>query len=393
MTLVGPKGEISPGPGSAAPALHGEVLAAMELDIRLANGETLTTLCNAAPIRDRSGTITGAISAFVDISTHKSLREELNRRGRQNEDASSRKSRFLAAVSHNVRNPANAINLLAEVLGKGANDPAQIGEIAEAAQEIQRSSGALVSLVTDALELARLDAGGLELNQTEIELGAWVEEQCSRFLPAAKRKNLEFICTRPDAKISLRIDKGKLSRVLGILVDNAVKYTQQGEVRVEAALMDDRTVRFEVSDSGIGIAADCLASIFDEFSQLKSPQRDKTGGSGLGLAICKRLVGLMDGKLEVASEPGKGSTFSFALPASNVSCENRESPFSSHRPMGTVRHDRAMGGRSPAPNPRDRTADRISPGRNLALGLESSCLTDPCAALNALPPAQSSNWI
>jgi PAS domain S-box-containing protein len=318
MTLIGPKGEIPQGRNPLLRALHGEVIAAMELDVHLADGETFSTLCNAAPIRDRSGAITGAISAFVDISTHKSLREELDRRRRQTEDASSRKSRFLAAVSHDVRNPANAINLLAELLRKTVRDPAQINEIPEIAREMERSSNNLVGLVGDALELVRLDLGPQELNESEIELGPWVEEQCSRFRSLAQQKNLEFVVTSQDPKISLRIDKVKLSRVLAILVDNAIKFTQRGEVRVETSLRDDRSPRFDVTDTGVGIAPDSLNSIFDEFIQLKSPQRAKTGGSGLELAIARRLLELMDGKLEVASEPGKGSTFSFILPASSV---------------------------------------------------------------------------
>jgi PAS domain S-box-containing protein len=318
MTLIGPKGEIAQGRDPLLRALRGEVTAAMELDLRLADGEVLNTLCNAAPIRDRSGAITGAISAFVDISTRKSMREELDRRRRHSEDASSRKSRFLAAVSHDVRNPANALNLQAELLRKAARDPAHTAEIPEIVREMERTSNSLVSLVSDALELVRLDMGRPEPNETEIELGAWVEEQCSRFQTLARQRNLKLVVTGPDPEICLRIDKGKLSRVLGILVDNAIKFTYRGEVSVETTLLDDRTVRFDVTDSGIGIAADSLGSIFDEFTQLKSPQRAKTGGSGLGLAIARRLVELMNGKLEVASELGKGTTFSFILPASNV---------------------------------------------------------------------------
>jgi PAS domain S-box-containing protein len=318
MTLVGPKGEIPQGREPLLRALRGEVTAMMELELRLADGETLSTLCNAAPIRDRSGAIAGAISAFIDISAHKSLRQELDRRQLQSEDASSRKSRFLAAVSHGVRAPAQAINLFAEMLRQAARDPAQMAEIPQITQDMERTSNDLALLVGDALELARLDLGPPELNEAEIDVGAWVEEQCSRFQSLARKKNLELIVTKPDPKIILRIDKVKLSRVLGILVDNAIKFTQRGEVRVETNLTDDRALRFDVTDTGVGIAPENHDSIFDEFIQLKSPQRAKTGGSGLGLAIAKRLVELMDGKLEVASELGKGSTFSFTLPASNV---------------------------------------------------------------------------
>jgi signal transduction histidine kinase len=122
----------------------------------------------------------------------------------------------------------------------------------------------------------------------------------------------------PDGSTRLRADKGKLSRVLGVLISNAIKFTDQGEVRIETSLLDDRTLRIDVTDTGVGIAPENLADIFNEYVQIKSPQRSKIGGTGLGLAISRRLAGVMGGKLEVVSEPGKGSTFSLFLPSSKV---------------------------------------------------------------------------
>lgn len=318
MTLIGPKGEIPRGRDPLLRALRGEVTAAMELDIRLADGMVFTTLCNAAPIRDRAGRITGAISAFVDISANKTLQQELEERRRHADDLSSRKGRFLAALSHDLRTPANAVNLLAELLRKSAHDPSQTDEIPEVAEELERTCSSLVALVSNGIELTRLDLGAAELNETEIELGTWMDEQCRRYQPLAEEKKLEFSCGTPDAKIRARIDKIRLSRLLGILVDNAIKFTERGQVSVEAHLTENKALRFDVTDTGVGIPAENLTTIFDELVQLKSPQRAKTGGTGMGLAISKRLVELMGGKLEVFSEPGKGSTFSFTLPPANV---------------------------------------------------------------------------
>ena len=318
VTLLGPKGEIPRGRDPLLRALRGEVTAAMELDIRLADGMVISTLCNAAPIRDRAGRIVGAISAFVDISANRSLQQELDRRRRQADDVSSRKSRFLGALTHDLRTPANAINLLAELLRKSADDPSQGDEIPEVAHELERTCTSMVSLVINAIELTRLDLGAPELHETEIELGPWIEEQRRRFQPLADAKKIAFTCATSTAQARARVDKLRLSRILGILIDNAIKFTQQGHVCVEATLLENRSLRFDVTDTGVGIARENLTAIFDELIQLKSPERSKNGGTGLGLPIARRLVELMGSKLEVSSELDKGSTFSFALPAGNV---------------------------------------------------------------------------
>ena len=319
MELSGPKGEIPQGRDPLLRALRGEVTAAMELNFQLADGEVLSTICNAAPIRDRSGSIAGAISAFVDISALKSLREEVDRRRKQADDVSLKKARFLAAVAHDVRNPANAIALLSELLRRSAGDPAQAEEIPEIANELEKSAVNMVQLVTDVLELSRLDLGRMELYESDIELGKWMEEQCKQLQVQAAKKGLELECTPPQGNVHLRVDKARFARVLGSLVGNAIKFTEKGKVEVEASVQPDRTLRVTVTDTGVGIPPEKLGEIFDEFVQLRSPQRQKTGGSGMGLAIAKRLVELIGGTIEVASEPGKGSTFSFTLPAARVS--------------------------------------------------------------------------
>src|SRR6202034_1123404 len=165
---------------------------------------------------------------------------------RHADDLSSRKGRFLAALSHDLRTPANAVNLLAELLRKSAHDPSQTDEIPEVAEELERTCSSLVALVSNGIELTRLDLGAAELNETEIELGTWMEEQCRRYQPLAEEKKLEFNCGTPDAKIRARIDKIRLSRLLGILVDNAIKFTERGQVSVEAHLTENNALRFDV---------------------------------------------------------------------------------------------------------------------------------------------------
>jgi signal transduction histidine kinase len=318
MTLIGPKGEIPPGRTPLERALHGEVTAAMELDLRLGPSETMTILCNAAPIRDRSGAITGAISAFVDVSIVKSLRGEMVNRQRLSDAASLHRARFLQAVSHGIRTPANAVNLLTVLLRKTVAEPAQSDEVPEICRELEQCSTGMVNLVTDVIDLVRLDLGRVELNETEIELGLWIEEQCKQFSVKAREKGLRFTCDVREPGIRLRTDKIKLARVMNCLIGNAIRYTAKGEINVEADVLDDRTLRFDVSDTGIGIPPEKQQEIFDELVQIKSPERNKSSGTGLGLAISRRLLQLMGGRLDVASEPGKGSTFTFFLPSSKV---------------------------------------------------------------------------
>jgi signal transduction histidine kinase len=301
-----------------ARALRGEITSLEELESRFDDGRSITTLTSAAPIRDRSGTIVAAVIAFVDISAQKNLQAELDNRRREAEEASVRKSRFLAAVSHDIRTPANAISLLAELIQRSAIDPSHSSEIPELAQELQRSSINLVNLISDVLDLTRLDSGRVDLHDSEFDFNQWLSDECKQLSPLAEQKKLQFSCSPPEAPIHLRADRIKLSRIVTNLIGNAIKFTETGSVHVEARLLPDRRAQIEVRDTGIGIAQEHMPRIFDEFFQLKNPERDRNKGSGLGLSISKRLLEVMGGELKADSTHGKGSTFTVILPASIV---------------------------------------------------------------------------
>jgi signal transduction histidine kinase len=234
------------------------------------------------------------------------------------EDASIRKTRFLAAVSHDVRTPANAISLLADLIRRTAANPALAGEIPELAQELYASSVSLVNLLNDVLDIARFDSGRLESRLAEFSLPQMLEEERNRLTPLVRQKNLAYVWAPPPEPIWLRADRIKLSRIVGNLIGNAVKFTEQGEVRLEAEKCADGSVEIRVKDTGVGIALEHQKHIFDEFFQLRNPERDRNKGSGLGLAICKRLVDAMGAKIQVESSPGHGSTFVITLPATDV---------------------------------------------------------------------------
>jgi PAS domain S-box-containing protein len=302
----------------------------VEVELVLASGRRLAVLAHAAPVRDGQGAITGAVGAYVDISAQKELQRELDLRRREAEEASVRKTRFLAAVSHDIRTPANAISLLAELIRRAAANPAMAGEIPDLALELHGSAMALVNLLGDVLDLARFDSGRVEMTESEFSLAELLAEEHRRMQPVAREKGLDLHLLLPAHPVRLRADRIKLSRVVNNLLGNAIKFTERGEIRLEATAEapgspkpingggDTAGAVIRVSDTGIGIAPEHQKHIFDEFFQLRNPERDRNKGTGLGLTICQRLVDAMGGRLTVESEPGRGSTFTVALPPSTV---------------------------------------------------------------------------
>lgn len=289
-----------------------------ELDVRLADGRRLILLVNAAPIRDSDGDIAGGVMTFTNITAQKALQRELDLRRTEAEEASVRKTRFLAAVSHDIRTPANAISLLAELIRRAAANPALAQEVPELAQELQASAISLVNLLSDVLDLARFDSGKIDVQEAEFNLADLFAEENRQMQPLAREKGLELQFEAPQPPILLRADRIKLSRVLGNLVGNGIKFTDRGSVRVTARLTEDGLPEIRVTDTGIGIPPEHMRHIFDEFFQLRNPERDRNKGTGLGLTICNRLVEAIGGRLEVQSTAGAGSTFSVVLPASAV---------------------------------------------------------------------------
>ncbi len=289
-----------------------------ELEMVSVGGRRVFLLANTRHIRDERGTITGAVSAYADVTALKELQRELDVRRREAEEASVRKTRFLAAVSHDIRTPANAISLLAELVRRTASNPAMAGDVAELARELHGSSISLVNLLSDVLDIARFDSGKVELQESDFSLASLLEEEHRHLFPLAREKGIEFTFQPPQQMLWLRADRIKLARVLGNLIGNAIKFTSAGEVRLDAEHVAEGGVRIRVTDTGIGIAEEHLRHVFDEFFQLRNPERDRNKGTGLGLTICKRLVDAMGGTLSVKSAVDRGSTFTVTLPPSVV---------------------------------------------------------------------------
>ncbi|GIJ08359.1 sensor histidine kinase [Micromonospora andamanensis] len=238
------------------------------------------------------------------------LYAELDEKSAQLRAASESKSRFLANVSHELRAPVTAIIGLARLLGDSASDPLTTEQERQVGL-IRSSASDLLALVNELLDLAKAESGRIEPEWAEVDLRAVFGQLRGtlRALPAAEE--VELVVEEPASPATVRTDEVLLAQVLRNLLHNGLKFTSRGEVRLRAERHDDGW-RLTVTDTGPGIPSELHDRVFEEFYQAPGPAR--VGGTGLGLPYARRLVNLLGGTLDLASEPGRGSTFTVWLP-------------------------------------------------------------------------------
>ena len=257
-----------------------------------------------------SGDRTLALAAVRDVGDKSRKRRELSRALEAAEAAGAAKTQFLATMSHEIRTPLNSVIGLVHLMQATRLDGRQTDYLSK----IDRSSRALLGIISDILDFSKIESGGLSIEQTELDLEQVLETVATLSSAKAHQKDLEFtVRIAPDVPMLLKGDPLRLSQLLGNYCSNAVKFTEKGEIRltvdVAGSAPGSIRLRFAVSDTGIGLSPEQISRLFQPFQQADASTTRKYGGTGLGLAIARQLAGLMSGETWVESEPGKGSTF------------------------------------------------------------------------------------
>jgi PAS domain S-box-containing protein len=259
--------------------------------------------------------VVGVHGVAEDITESNELRRELERTRRLAEEASSTKSLFLANMSHEVRTPLTSMLGSVELL----MDTEMSSEQSILANLIDRSGERLLRLVSDLLDFSRIEVGTLALSDTAVDLHGVVDEAATYAVKLARPRGLALVWNvEPGVPARVSGDALRISQVLTNLLENAIKFTEIGQVSLTVEVVrsgaTEVDVRFRVEDTGIGIPEEQLSSLFHPFTQADPSATRKYGGAGLGLAICQELVTLMNGSLTVESAVGTGSTFTVLLP-------------------------------------------------------------------------------
>jgi PAS domain S-box-containing protein len=300
-----------------------------ELHNRRKDGSEYVEFAIITPLRQPDGKVSHYVAVKEDITERKRLGSELDRyrhhleelvahrtaeliAARQQADAANQaKSAFLANMSHEIRTPLNAIIGLSHILQRGGATPEQKARL----DKIDGAGRHLLAIINDILDLSRIEAGGVQVEVIDFPLSAVLENVASIIGQSARDKGLRIEVERDGVPLWLRGDPTRLRQALLNYAGNAVKFTEHGSIALRCVLMEEdgdrMLLRFEVEDSGIGIAAAEMSHLFRAFEQADASITRKYGGTGLGLAITRRLAALMDGEVGADSTPGKGSRFWF----------------------------------------------------------------------------------
>ncbi len=272
-------------------------------------------LITKTALKDTKGNVYAVVAQGTDITTIKSLEQKLRLAQQKAITANKAKSSFLANMSHEIRTPMNSIIGFAEILQKKLINP----DHKEYVNSIFTAGNTLLTLINDILDLSKIEAGKVELRPVFCDLEILKSTIFEIFNVKTEDKKLEFSVEYLNTENFLfYLDENRLRQIIINIVGNAFKFTEKGFIKVIFSTVlqknNSSNIIISIEDTGLGIPKEELNEIFNPFSQSENPDNDNTGGTGLGLSICDQLIGLMNGKIEVESELGKGSLFTITIP-------------------------------------------------------------------------------
>lgn len=288
---------------------------AYEVKMRKKDGTSIWAMISGAPLLGEEGEIAGSIGVHLDLSDRKKIEDQLRVARARAEESARAKEQFLANMSHEIRTPMNGIVGMVRLLEKTALDTTQHKYL----ETIDSSAGHLLVLINDILDLSKIEAGKLSLEQIPVDVRKLIDSVQNDFRTATSAKNIE-LRTQIDPSLRFNVlgDPTRLRQILTNLTNNAIKFTERGHVNLTARTINTdkefALIRIGVSDTGIGIDSERLESVFEAFEQEESTTTRIYGGSGLGLPICKQLVELMGGSIHITSEKYKGTAVWAEIP-------------------------------------------------------------------------------
>jgi PAS domain S-box-containing protein len=271
------------------------------------NGEEFPAEASISRHQTPEGPVFTAI--VRDISDHRRVEAALAEAANAAEAANVAKSAFLATMSHEIRTPLNGVLGMAQAMALDELPPVQ----RERLEVIRQSGEALLAILNDILDLSKIEAGKLELEEIAFDLDELLLGAQATFTALANKKGVSFSLNTEAAHGTYRGDPTRLRQIVYNLISNALKFTEAGEVKVTAAYADG-FLRLAVADTGIGMTPEVVSNLFNAFIQADATTTRRFGGTGLGLAITQKLAGMMGGSIDVRSTPGKGSVFELTLP-------------------------------------------------------------------------------
>jgi ABC-type polar amino acid transport system ATPase subunit/two-component sensor histidine kinase len=250
--------------------------------------------------------------AFIE-SCISQMQKDMQIKMEKARSASEAKSDFLAKISHELRTPLNAIIGYSEMLMEDASDDG-LDDFVEDLDKIHSSGTHLLTLINDLLDISKIEAGKMDLHLEDFNLKDLVSLIEATTKPLLEKNSNKFVVKIDKSIETMKNDETKLKQVLLNMISNSSKFTKEGTVSLEISAESKNRVKFELSDTGIGMTEDQLENVFEEFTQAETSTSKDYGGTGLGLPICKKITELMGGKIEVKSKIGEGTTFSIIVP-------------------------------------------------------------------------------